>query len=123
MKLPRSLALQEYPRIKPIRHIPVGAAFIAASSDLANVEAYDPATDERGWSYAHGLAAATAFFDQIGFGDRWVFVQTQSGAEHGPGAGRASELLREAALNSHLIETNVPGTPVRFQITAVWKKS
>jgi hypothetical protein len=31
--------------------------------------------------------------------------------------------LREAELNDHLIETNVPGNPVRFQITAVWRKS
>ncbi|CAB3789978.1 PilN domain-containing protein [Pararobbsia alpina] len=36
---------------------------------------------------------------------------------------QSSELLREAVLNEHLIETNVPGTPVRFQITAVWSKS
>ena len=34
-----------------------------------------------------------------------------------------SVLLREAELNDHLIETNVPGNPVRFQITAVWRKS
>jgi Tfp pilus assembly protein PilN len=36
---------------------------------------------------------------------------------------QASVLLREAVLNDHLVETNVPGTPVRFQITAVWRKS
>jgi Tfp pilus assembly protein PilN len=36
---------------------------------------------------------------------------------------QASLLLREAVLNDHLIETNVPGKPVRFQITAVWRKS
>jgi Tfp pilus assembly protein PilN len=35
---------------------------------------------------------------------------------------QASALLREAVLNDHIIETNVPGTPVRFQITAVWRK-
>ncbi|MDO3527962.1 hypothetical protein ACNRBH_14660 [Ralstonia pseudosolanacearum] len=34
-----------------------------------------------------------------------------------------SRLLREAALNTHLIETTVPGVPVRFQVTAVWRKS
>jgi hypothetical protein len=34
-----------------------------------------------------------------------------------------SVLLREAVLNSHLVETNVAGTPVRFQITATWKTS
>jgi Tfp pilus assembly protein PilN len=36
---------------------------------------------------------------------------------------QSSVLLREAVLNDHLIETNVPGKPVRFQITAVWRKS
>ncbi|MEM5297753.1 PilN domain-containing protein [Burkholderia sp. JPY481] len=36
---------------------------------------------------------------------------------------QGSVLLREAVLNDHVIETNVPGTPVRFQITAVWRKS
>lgn len=36
---------------------------------------------------------------------------------------QTSVLLREAVLNDHLIETNVPGKPVRFQITAVWRKS
>lgn len=34
-----------------------------------------------------------------------------------------SVLLREAVLNDHVIEANVPGKPVRFQITAVWRKS
>ncbi|AOJ09952.1 hypothetical protein [Burkholderia mayonis] len=34
-----------------------------------------------------------------------------------------SALLREAVLNDHLIEANVPGKPVRFQITAIWRKS
>lgn len=33
-----------------------------------------------------------------------------------------SVLLREAVLNEHLVESNVPGKPVRFQITAVWRK-
>ncbi|EEA01148.1 putative transmembrane protein [Burkholderia sp. H160] len=36
---------------------------------------------------------------------------------------QASVLLREAVLNDHVIESNVPGTPVRFQVTAVWRKS
>jgi Tfp pilus assembly protein PilN len=36
---------------------------------------------------------------------------------------QTSVLLREAVLNGHLIETNEPGKPVRFQITAVWRKS
>ncbi|HEV3105144.1 MAG TPA: hypothetical protein VGZ01_05600 [Trinickia sp.] len=36
---------------------------------------------------------------------------------------QSSVLLREAVLNDHVIETNVPGKPVRFQITAAWRKS
>ncbi|WP_412526401.1 hypothetical protein [Burkholderia lata] len=36
---------------------------------------------------------------------------------------QTSVVLREAVLNGHLVETNVPGMPVRFQITAVWRKS
>lgn len=35
---------------------------------------------------------------------------------------QASALLREAVLNTHLIETTTPGVPVRFQITAIWRK-
>jgi len=35
---------------------------------------------------------------------------------------QSSVLLREAVLNAHLVETNVPGTPIRFQIAAVWRK-
>lgn len=36
---------------------------------------------------------------------------------------QASALLRQAVLDAHLIETKVPGAPIRFQITAVWGKS
>ncbi|MBN3753567.1 hypothetical protein G3N95_11505 [Paraburkholderia sp. Tr-20389] len=36
---------------------------------------------------------------------------------------QSSKLLREAVLNDHEIENNVPGTPVRFQVTAVWSRS
>ncbi|TKC89490.1 hypothetical protein FAZ69_11205 [Trinickia terrae] len=36
---------------------------------------------------------------------------------------QSSVLLREAVLNAHLVENNVPGKPVRFLITAVWRKS
>jgi hypothetical protein len=35
---------------------------------------------------------------------------------------QSSALLREAVLNAHLVETNVPGTPIRFQVAAVWRK-
>jgi hypothetical protein len=36
---------------------------------------------------------------------------------------QGSSLLREAVLNTHLVETTTPGVPVRFQITAIWRKS
>jgi hypothetical protein len=36
---------------------------------------------------------------------------------------QSSKLLREAILNDQQVEANVPGTPVRFQITAVWSRS
>lgn len=32
-----------------------------------------------------------------------------------------SSLLREALLNEHLVAARTPGTPVRFQITAIWR--
>jgi hypothetical protein len=35
---------------------------------------------------------------------------------------QGSALLREAVLNTHLVETTTPGVPVRFQITAIWRK-
>jgi Tfp pilus assembly protein PilN len=35
---------------------------------------------------------------------------------------QGSALLREAVLNTHLLETTTPGVPVRFQITAIWRK-
>jgi Tfp pilus assembly protein PilN len=35
---------------------------------------------------------------------------------------QGSALLREAVLNTHLVETTTPGVPVRFQITAIWTK-
>ena len=36
---------------------------------------------------------------------------------------QSGRLLREAVLNDHQIEANVPGTPVRFQVTAVRSRS
>src|SRR5262245_1019031 len=58
--------------------------------------AYNPRTGEYGMLYEYGLTAAAAFLDRVGFGQRWVFVE--SGREHGPAAGRADALLREADL-------------------------
>jgi hypothetical protein len=68
--------------------------------------AYDPvrnALDER---YDYGLAATAEFLGRLGLGDRWVFVDTIRGVEHGPAAGRAAALLREADLLVNLAGVN-----------------
>jgi len=60
--------------------------------------AYNPLTNDYGPHYEHGLAATADFLRRIGFGDRWVFVDVERGVEHGPGTGRAADLLRDADL-------------------------
>jgi hypothetical protein len=60
--------------------------------------AYNPITGEFGPAYEYGLRFAADFLGRVGFGDRWVFVDSARGAEHGPAAGRAAALLREADL-------------------------
>lgn len=60
--------------------------------------AYDPVEGAVGTRYDAGVRRAGAFFDRIGFGDRWVFADVGRGREHGPAAGRAGALLREADL-------------------------
>jgi hypothetical protein len=60
--------------------------------------AYNPLTNEFAPSYEHGIRATGDFLARVGFGDRWVFVDSQGGREHGPAAGRAAALLREADL-------------------------
>src|SRR5262252_9336566 len=57
--------------------------------------AFNPRTGEHGAAYDYGIATAGAFLDRLGLGDRWVFVDSQGGREHGPGAGRTEALLRE----------------------------
>jgi hypothetical protein len=61
-------------------------------------DAYDPTTNASGRVYDYGVAAAGAFLGRLGLGDRWVFVDVDRGREHGPQAGRARELLRDADL-------------------------
>ncbi len=68
--------------------------------------AYNPATDEVGTIYDYGLKATAEFFNRIGLGDRWVFVDTQRDVEHGPGAGHVDGLLREADLLINLAGVN-----------------
>src|SRR5262245_58448016 len=60
--------------------------------------AYDPVANTVGSDYGPGLRATGAFFDRIGFGERWVFVDVARGVEHGPVSGRTTELLRQADL-------------------------
>ncbi len=68
--------------------------------------AYNPRTNEFGERYEYGLATAGAFLARIGFGERWVFADTTRGLEHGPAAGRAETLLREADLLVNLAGVN-----------------
>jgi hypothetical protein len=58
--------------------------------------AFNPVTDDFGPTYDYGIAAAARFFDRLGFGARWVFVDMEQGIEYGPGAGRVDALIREA---------------------------
>ena len=68
--------------------------------------AYNPLTGAYGEAYDYGVAAAAAFLDRLGLGDRWVFVDSTRGREHGPGAGRVAALLREADLLVNLAGVN-----------------
>jgi hypothetical protein len=68
--------------------------------------AYNPVTNEFGPRYDFGVRAAGAFLERIGFGDRWVFVDSDAGREHGPAAGRAAALLRDADLLVNLAAIN-----------------
>jgi hypothetical protein len=67
--------------------------------------AYNPVTQEFGPWYDYGVRAAGEFLARIGC-DQWVFVDTYSGIEHGPGAGRADALVREADLLVNLSGVN-----------------
>lgn len=60
--------------------------------------AYDPETNTCAPAYDYGIRAAGAFLHRLGLGERWVFVDVLRGTEHGPAAGQASALLREADL-------------------------
>ena len=68
--------------------------------------AFNPVTGEFDPTYDYGLAAAARFFDRLGLGARWVFVDTEHGVEYGPGAGRVDALVREADLLVNLGRMN-----------------
>jgi len=63
-----------------------------------HAQAYNPTTNEFRPDYAYGICAAGDFLGRLGLGDRWVFTDVEGGCEHGPHAGRARALLREADL-------------------------
>ena len=61
-------------------------------------QAYNPTTNEFRPDYGYGIRATGDFLARLGLGDRWVFADVAGGCEHGPHAGRARALLREADL-------------------------
>jgi hypothetical protein len=60
--------------------------------------AYNPVTQEFGSSYDYGITAAGNFLEQIGFGDRWCFIDSERAVKYGPAAKFVEQLLREADL-------------------------
>ena len=68
--------------------------------------AYNPVTNEFGTRYEYGITAAAEFLEWLGFGDRWIFADCESGVEHGPAAGRVDAILREADLLVNLAGVN-----------------
>lgn len=68
--------------------------------------AYNPETNEFGAHYDYGVRAAGAFLGRLDLGEHWVFVDVERGVEHGPGAGQAARLLREADLLINLAGVN-----------------
>src|SRR6185436_4947867 len=68
--------------------------------------AYNPVTNEFGPSYDYGIRATGEFLTRLGFGNRWVFVEAESGREHGPGSGHTATVLRDADLLVNLAGIN-----------------
>jgi hypothetical protein len=60
--------------------------------------AYNPVSKAFDSEYDYGVATTREFLGTLGLGERWVFLDAERGAEHGPGAGRAETLLKEADL-------------------------
>jgi hypothetical protein len=60
--------------------------------------AFNPLTHEFARSYEYGITATATFFDQLGFGDRWVFFDVERNLKYGPGASRIDALLRDSDL-------------------------
>ena len=78
-----------------------------------HVPAYNPITNEYGPHYEYGLAAVELFFQRIGFGDRWIFVDKGTGVEHSPRGCQAAELLAEADLLVNFGGVNMIGRDAR----------
>lgn len=84
------------------------------------VLAYNPVTNKFGPAYDYGIAATADFLGRIGFGDRWLFFDVEHGLEHGPGAGRAHALLREADLLVSFAPVNLLPAELRGGRRAVY---
>src|SRR5882762_6117367 len=72
--------------------------FYEDTGEWESAMAYNPLNGQYAPCYDYGTAATSRFFHQIGFGDRWVFVDAQHGREYGPAGGSAKQLLRDADL-------------------------
>lgn len=60
--------------------------------------ALNPMTKEFAPVYEYGINAAARFFDQIGFGERWIFFDVERNFKYGPGANRFETLLSDSDL-------------------------
>jgi hypothetical protein len=60
--------------------------------------AYNPAKKEQTYEYDYGVKAAANFLASVGFGNKWVFVNSSNKTEYGPCSGQAQSLLRDADL-------------------------
>lgn len=60
--------------------------------------AYNPVKKEHEYNYDYGVKVAAKFLASVGFGDKWVFVDSGKKKEHGPCSGQTQSLLQSADL-------------------------
>jgi len=80
-------------------------------------DCFDPATGNMHVSPDTGVAFAAQFFQQFGFGDRWVFWDAAQNRYHGRGAEETAALLHDARLVITLAAvTRLPRRPRQRKI-------